>query len=525
MLSWTYFGVNTSIEGTGGQSCVNYITTKRRLLESACVCIIFMYTLHRSYFKLNFDNPRHPIVQTKFRQILLLLHTFVFGIEIGFKLATSTLIWVLNPCHILTILQILLLASSRPSLRTVIFRIHVHMMNGPLLALTFPVLNTRFVSVFKVAILLSFLTSLFVLTTGEFSVEPIDDFSWVTFSLSIQVLYHFLILQPIALTGKNLIILLMICSITEHFTLNACAIFIEWTMAPLTTTVDQYKLSSLPTDGVTSVRFQPGKAAPQFLVASSWDCTVRIYDVASGSQRLYYQHSTPVLDTTFSDTVHVVSGSIDGELKLFDCNTNQNQILGSCLRAISTMHYNSNIQACITGSWDCTVRIWDPRASVSSNATDSKGGAQSVHRQPNTVYTMDSIRNQLVVGTAGRHVLIWDLRQMHAPVEQRESSLRYQTRCIQCFPNGQGYILGSIEGRIAVEMFDPNPEVQKKKYAFKCHRVKDGDKETIYPVIAIAFHQGYNTFATGIYLLIIHFVITLCRIKCILRDQDIEFIT
>nr|CAX73116.1 budding uninhibited by benzimidazoles 3 homolog [Schistosoma japonicum] len=210
MLSWTYFGVNTSIEGTGGQSCVNYITTKRRLLESACVCIIFMYTLHRSYFKLNFDNPRHPIVQTKFRQILLLLHTFVFGIEIGFKLATSTLIWVLNPCHILTILQILLLASSRPSLRTVIFRIHVHMMNGPLLALTFPVLNTRFlpferVTYFVQHFLIILIPTTFLNQNSEFSVEPIDDFSWVTFSLSIQVLYHFLILQPIALiTGINL---------------------------------------------------------------------------------------------------------------------------------------------------------------------------------------------------------------------------------------------------------------------------------------------------------------------------------
>ncbi|CAL8092106.1 unnamed protein product [Calicophoron daubneyi] len=267
-----------------------------------------------------------------------------------------------------------------------------------------------------------------------------------------------------------------------------------------TTTADQYKLSSLPNDGVSAVRFQPGKAAPQFLVASSWDCSVRVYDVASGSQRMIYQHSTPVLDTTFSDTVHVLSGSLRGDLKLFDCNTNQGQTLGSCVRAISVMHYNSTIQACITGSWDCTVRIWDPRASAAnaaSNAADGKGGAQSVHRQPNTVYTMDSIRNQLVVGTAARHVLIWDLRQMHAPVEQRESSLRYQTRIIRCFPNGQGYILGSIEGRIAVEMFDPSPEVQKKKYAFKCHRVKEGDKETIYPVTAMAFHQTYNTFASG----------------------------
>lgn len=268
-------------------------------------------------------------------------------------------------------------------------------------------------------------------------------------------------------------------------------------MGPVTT-VDQYKLSSLPSDGVTAVRFQPGKATPQFLVASSWDCTVRVYDVASGSQRLIYNHNTPVLDTTFSDTVHVLSGALKGDLKLFDCNVNQSQVLGSCLRAISVMHYNPTIQACITGSWDCTVRIWDPRIPAAGNMnSDSKGGAQSLHRQPSTVYTLDSINHQLVVGTAGRHVLIWDLRQMHAPVEQRESSLKYQTRCIRCFPNGQGYILGSIEGRIAVEMFDPIPEVQKKKYAFKCHRVKEGDKEIIHPITAIAFHQTYNTFATG----------------------------
>ncbi|CAH8571901.1 unnamed protein product [Dicrocoelium dendriticum] len=272
-------------------------------------------------------------------------------------------------------------------------------------------------------------------------------------------------------------------------------------MAPgLNNPADQYKLSSLPTDGITSVQFQPGKATPQFLAASSWDCTVRVYDVASGNQRMMHQHTTPVLDSVFYDTVHVLSGSLAGDLRSFDCNTNQAQVLGSCGRAISCMQYNSTILACITGSWDCTVRLWDPRATpsdVGSKGADGKGGAVSVHRQPNTVYTLDSIRHNLVVGTAGRHVLIWDLRQMHAPVEQRESSLRYQTRCIRCFPNGQGYILGSIEGRIAVEMFDPSPEVQKKKYAFKCHRVKEEDKEIIYPVTAIAFHQGYNTFATG----------------------------
>ena len=52
-------------------------------------------------------------------------------------------------------------------------------------------------------------------------------------------------------------------------------------------------------------------------------------------------------------------------------------------------------------------------------------------------------------------------------------------------------------GRVAVEYLDPKPEVQKKKYAFKCHRLKEDGIEKIYPVNAISFHVGHNTFATG----------------------------
>ena len=33
-----------------------------------------------------------------------------------------------------------------------------------------------------------------------------------------------------------------------------------------------------------------------------------------------------------------------------------------------------------------------------------------------------------------------------------------------------GYALSSVEGRVAMEFFDEDPEVQAKKYAFKCHR-------------------------------------------------------
>lgn len=65
------------------------------------------------------------------------------------------------------------------------------------------------------------------------------------------------------------------------------------------------------------------------------------------------------------------------------------------------------------------------------------------------------------------------------------------TRCIQAFPDGCGFAIGSIEGRVAVEYFDVDGPA--KKFAFRCHR-RDG---LIFPVNAISFHPTYGTFATG----------------------------
>ena len=51
-----------------------------------------------------------------------------------------------------------------------------------------------------------------------------------------------------------------------------------------------------------------------------------------------------------------------------------------------------------------------------------------------------------------------------------------------------GYAIGSVEGRIGVEYFDPSQEAQDKKYAFKCHRQTIDDADHVWPVNALAFH-------------------------------------
>lgn len=51
--------------------------------------------------------------------------------------------------------------------------------------------------------------------------------------------------------------------------------------------------------------------------------------------------------------------------------------------------------------------------------------------------------------------------------QHRESSLKYQTRCVAGFSGAESFAVASVEGRVAMEMLDPAPAVQERKYAFK----------------------------------------------------------
>ncbi|GFY70575.1 mitotic checkpoint protein BUB3 [Trichonephila inaurata madagascariensis] len=257
-------------------------------------------------------------------------------------------------------------------------------------------------------------------------------------------------------------------------------------MMTLSDVTNEFKLDDVSTDLISSVNFGPSSS--QFLLSSSWDHTVRLFDVTNNTSRTKYEHDAPVLDCCFQDQLHSWSGDLLGHLKTMDLNSSEHKTVGIHDAAIRCVEYCPDIHAIITGSWDQTVKLWDVRSYE----------APSTYRVPDKVYTMAVCGDRLIIGTAGRRIVIYDLRAMSYAQQVRESSLKYQTRCIRSFPNKQGYVVSSIEGRIAVEYMDTSAEAQKKKYAFKCHRIKeDNGVELIYPINCIAFHSGYNTFATG----------------------------
>jgi cell cycle arrest protein BUB3 len=164
--------------------------------------------------------------------------------------------------------------------------------------------------------------------------------------------------------------------------------------------------------------------------------------------------------------------------------------IGKHESAARCLKYVADRTLLLSGSWDRTLQSWDPR---------TPGTPNHIVPLPDKVYSMDVSlsTNKVVVAMANRHVHIYDLRKLSSPEQTRSSSLRHQTRCVRCSPEGWGYVLSSIEGRVAVEFFDPSPEAQTKKYAFKCHRKTVDGVETAFPVNTVAFHPVHRTFATG----------------------------
>ncbi|KAF9062874.1 WD40 repeat-like protein [Rhodocollybia butyracea] len=238
----------------------------------------------------------------------------------------------------------------------------------------------------------------------------------------------------------------------------------------------QFSLPSPPFDSISKVQYSPTN--PNQLLVSSWDTTVKLYDVgdeASGSktseQKCKFDHRAAI-----QRSATWISGP------------KKTNIVGSHSDAVSSLVYSKELNALISGSWDRTIRLFDPRTPTPE---------QSSYETPERIYHIDLVNNTLVVAMASRLFHIYDIRNMQEPKQRRESSLKYMTRSLACMVNGEGYATASVEGRIAVEYFDPSPEAQEKKYAFKCHRQTIDGVDHVWPVNALAFHPIFNTFASA----------------------------
>jgi len=252
------------------------------------------------------------------------------------------------------------------------------------------------------------------------------------------------------------------------------------------------RLPNSPYDTISRVRFSP---TDNNLVVSSWDGHVRVYDSGSGQLAGLHKNGTrglAVLDCAFlQDATKCVSGGLEKGVVAYDVVAQQPLPLGQHDEAVRCVEFHQASQQVMTSSWDRSLRCWDPRR---------PGAPTQIVPLGVKAFSMDTCDDKVIVGGADRHVHIFDPRMMGsgAPLlERRESSLKHQIRSVKVSYDMKSFASSSVEGRVAIEYFDPEENL-RSRYAFKCHRVKDASgTETVYPVNALAFHPGYDTFATG----------------------------
>ncbi|EEH22380.2 hypothetical protein PABG_04591 [Paracoccidioides brasiliensis Pb03] len=287
----------------------------------------------------------------------------------------------------------------------------------------------------------------------------------------------------------------------------------------------QFALASPPTDAISAVKFSPEPRSMR-LVVSSWDKNVYLYDlrdengaVGEGKLLRKFEHRAPVLDVCFGENENeIYTSGLDWDVRRIDIPTSTQTVLSTHSAGVKSVVYSKEHNLLVSASWDSTLHVHRTSTpSDSTNSTPTK--APMTIPLPARPFSLSLSPTKLVVAMASRTLHIYDLHALSTSLDQspntstasentqpiepwqrRESSLKFMTRAVACMPNDAGYASSSIEGRVAVEWFDPSPASQDRKYAFKCHRQQAADEpgvDVVYPVNALAFHPVHGTFASG----------------------------
>mmetsp|Transcript_18627 Transcript_18627/g.46109 ORF Transcript_18627/g.46109 Transcript_18627/m.46109 type:complete len:350 (-) Transcript_18627:46-1095(-) len=243
-------------------------------------------------------------------------------------------------------------------------------------------------------------------------------------------------------------------------------------------------------DGISSLVWSP---TANFLMSTNWDGGVRCWEVqeqggqvrASPKAQVNHEAQSPALDCCFSpDGSTVFSGGADKAVRMWKLGESPP---GGIAQQIGV--HDAPVKAVgflpsglvVSGGWDRKLKFWDTRTNNPVGTLD----------MPERVYDLDVRGNLMVAITANRRMMIYNVGTPQPNlVQNKESPLKFQSRCVSCFPDQTGFAIGGVEGRVGIQYVQKVGN--KDHFAFKCHR-KDNNA---FSVNAIAFQNQYGTFAT-----------------------------
>lgn len=149
---------------------------------------------------------------------------------------------------------------------------------------------------------------------------------------------------------------------------------------------------------------------------------------------------------------HVIGAGADKSARLLDLGANggpAQQVAAHDLSISSVRFFQgpSTSPMIVTGSWDKSIKYWDLRTSQPVATVDCK----------EKVYSMDVQKKLLVVATAEKGFRVINLDNPTVIFQEPQiPQLKKENRVVRCFPDGLGFVAGTLEGRCAVHYVGGN---------------------------------------------------------------------
>lgn len=106
MMEWAYQGVNTTVPRNAGPECAAFLNPSWRKIDTVLVLIFAVSLFKWSYSKISTPSATYVRRDRGGRRTLLVLMSLIWGMEIGYKFSSRTVIYLLNPCHVTTAIQV-----------------------------------------------------------------------------------------------------------------------------------------------------------------------------------------------------------------------------------------------------------------------------------------------------------------------------------------------------------------------------------------------------------------------------------
>ncbi|KAG2707055.1 hypothetical protein I3843_05G118500 [Carya illinoinensis] len=239
-------------------------------------------------------------------------------------------------------------------------------------------------------------------------------------------------------------------------------------------------------DAISRIRFAPYS---NNLLISSWDSSLRLYDVDGSVLRLEARSEAAPLDCCFQNESVAFSAGSDGFVRRYDLHLGTTATIGNHDDIATSIGYSDETSQVISAGLDKEIVFWDPRMAEAVAYLRNLGAE---------VESMSLSGSNLMVAI-GASIYMYDLRNLDKPVQAEDSNVGIQIRCVSASPYSKGYAVGSVDGRVAVEICHPsNPN--DIRYMFRCHpKSKDGryhlasvNDIVFNPLICGAFVTGDN---------------------------------